>query len=492
MPIRTVCNVCGKRFAVKDEYAGKRVRCPECGDVVKVPRAPMPEAPTAERGEGKREIPVPPPPESIDDTGLALEFISDLGIKILYTRGIMTGYEICNEMRLPFRNVMDVVIRRWRDQMLIQARGKGTVRDDATYEFSLTEEGRAHALRQFEVSKYVGPCPVKIDDYITMMDLQTIRGVTVTEEDLHKAFGHLVIPAGFFGQVGPAINSGRSLFLYGPSGNGKSSLAEAIADMLGKPIYIPFSIAVGNEVITVYDDIAHQPIEEEAEVDIGFWRKTRGRHTPAYVKPRQGQDARWVLCRRPAVIVGGELTMAGLDLQYNPVTMFYEAPFQLKANGGVFVIDDLGRQQIRPQDLLNRWIVPLERRIDYLTFHTGRKFEIPFDEIIIFCTNLDPKDLVDEAFLRRIRYKILVGNPSLEQFAEIFERNCQDRGVEFNPEAIVYLYEEYYRKRGYSLRGCHPRDMVDQIVDIARFNGEKPALTKDLIDQAWKSYFVEL
>jgi hypothetical protein len=492
VPIKTTCGACGKQFAVKDEYGGKRVRCPGCGDVVKVSRPVQPAAPAPTGAGGKRDVPTPPAPESIEDVGLPLEFISDLGLKILYVHGVMNGYEIVEQIRLPYRNVVEHVIRRWRDQMLIQARSKGAVRDDATYEFTLTEDGRNYARSLFDVTSYCGPCPVKIDDYIAMMDVQTIRGVHVTDEDLQRAFAHLVLPPGFYSQIGPGINSGRSIFLYGPSGNGKSTVAEAIADMLGKPIYIPYAIAVGNEIITVYDDISHQPIEEQAEVEIGSWRKSRGRRGPIYVKPKQGQDARWVFCRRPAVIVGGELTMAGLDLQYNPVTKYYEAPFQLKANGGVFVIDDLGRQQIRPQDLLNRWIVPLERRIDYLTFHTGRKFEVPFDELIIFCTNLDPKDLVDEAFLRRIRYKVLLPNPSLEQFAEIFERDCNTRGIEFNPDAIVYLYEEFYRKRGYSLRGCHPRDILDQIIDIARFNGEEPVLTKDLVDQAWKSYFVEL
>lgn len=490
MPIKVQCESCNKKFAVKDEFAGKRVRCPDCREVVKIPGT----AGTAASGqfEGK-DIPAPPVPESIEDTGLPIEFISDLGLKILYTGGVMTGYEIVNEIKLPFRGVMEHVFRRWRDMMYVQAKSStSSVQDEATYQFIITDDGKSYVLRQLDLCQYVGPCPVTLEDYIAMMDMQTIKGVTVREEDCRRAFSGLVLADEFFAQIGPAINSGRSVFLYGPPGNGKSSIAECIADLLGKPVFVPYAMSVGTEIIKIYDDVAHQAIEDDEDEQVKFWSKKRGRRTPIPIRPKQGQDARWVLCRRPAVVVGGELTLHSLDLQYNPVSKYYEAPFQLKANGGVFVIDDLGRQLIRPQDLLNRWIVPLERRIDYLTFHTGRKFEIPFDELIVFSTNLDPKDLVDEAFLRRIRYKLLISNPSLKQYAEIFERVCRNRGIAFEPEMVEYIYQEYYRKRGYSLRNCHPRDIADQIIDIARFHGETPAMTKELIDQAWESYFVEL
>jgi len=283
--------------------------------------------------------------------------------------------------------------------------------------------------------------------------------------------------------LGPAVNSNTSVFLYGPPGDGKTSVSKAIGNLiLSQTIYIPYSLYVDGQVVKLYDALNHQvsPEDEVTTTGTGSLRSAMRR------------DPRWVRIRRPFITVGGELTLSGLDLVFDDVHKFYEAPFQVKANGGILLIDDFGRQLVRPRDLLNRWIVPLESRIDYLTLHTGRKIEVPFDVLVIFATNLPPRDLVDEAFLRRLRHKIEIGDPDFDAYREIFKRVAAQKGVTFSEEGLAYLYQEWYVKRNRKLRASHPRDLCDQLIDISRYLGTEANMTVEMIDRACMSYFVEL
>ena len=300
---------------------------------------------------------------------------------------------------------------------------------------------------------------------------------------MHQVLAHLVLNEPTFNKLGPAVNSGTSIFLYGPPGNGKTSVARAIGNLVqGQTMYIPFSIYVDGQVIKLYDSVNHQLVREDDTTTAGT----------GSIRTGVRRDPRWLRVRRPFIITGGELTMAGLDLVFDTTNKYYEAPFQVKASGGILLIDDFGRQLVRPRDLLNRWIVPLENRIDYMSLHTGRKIEVPFDVLVIFSTNLPPRDLVDEAFLRRLRHKIEIGDPSYEDYRELFRRVSSQKGVTYTDEGLAYLLQEHYIKRSRNLRASHPRDICDQIIDISRYLNIEPILNKELIDRAAASYFVDL
>ncbi len=308
-----------------------------------------------------------------------------------------------------------------------------------------------------------------------MRRLAAARGY-IDRERLKKGFSHLVIGDDVLEQLGPAVNAGKAVFLYGPPGNGKTVIAEGLGRTFGGDMYVPYALDIDGQIVTMFDPISHESLEDEPD----------GPSVVA-VAPR---DRRWVRISRPVVMVGGELTLDMLDLRFNPISRFHEAPIQLKANGGVFLVDDFGRQRIRPEDLLNRWIVPLESRWDYLTLHTGKKFQVPFDVLIVFATNLDPASLADEAFLRRIPYKIPIVDPTVEQFTRIFELNCRRRNLRFHQVMVAYLQRRHYGPYQRPLRACHPRDLLDQVTALCRYQGREPAITRELLDAACDSYFL--
>lgn len=419
-------------------------------------------------------------PESVAATGCTLGFLTDLTLKTIHLFGESTAQKICSEVRLPFTHVMDQVFDYLKREGLAMVTG-GQGFSEQSFRYVLTAKGAERAQEAVARSHYVGPAPVPLAVYNQVVRALTIDDVKVTPASIKASFAHLVLNDVTLGRVGPAINSGHSVFIYGPPGSGKSTIAEASSRLLTGHVLVPYAIDAGGHIIRVYDPQNHQAVPDDEPA------------AGALVTPPEGKwDQRWVRCRRPMVVTGGEMTLADLDLIYEETAKYYEAPLQVKANGGMLVIDDFGRQQVRPFDLLNRWMVPLERRVDFFTLHTGMKIEVTFDMLLVFSTNLAPKDLVDEAFLRRIRHKVYVGNPTSEQFRLVLQRVCEARGVQYTEHGCKYLIDEHYIKAGREMRGVHPRDLVEQLIDIARYNDQEPALSRELIDEACNSYFVEM
>lgn len=432
---------------------------------------------TIDRADGWQ----PPPVANVAATGLSHGFLADMALKIMYFRGQITGSDVAAELRLPFQNVIYPVLSFLKREQMCEVKGASGLAA-SSFEYVITSKGAERAREQLDRSAYIGPAPVSWNQYIASVKSQGTRKLRVNPRMMHQSLSHLILNERLINQIGPAVNSGKSMFLYGPPGNGKTTIAEGIGRMvLGNDMYIPYAIDVDGQIIKMYDEINHVAVEED---------ETTKRNAPLGASAEH--DGRWLRIKRPVIMVGGELTMAGLDLVYDVNNKYYEAPFQMKANGGMFLIDDFGRQQIRPRDLLNRWIVPMEKNIDFLALHTGRKIEVPFAVLLVFCTNLPPGDLVDEAFLRRIRHKIEVVSPSFDEYREIFKVMCDQRGIPFDEQAVRYLIQEHYIKKSRKVRGSHPRDIIDQIVDIGSYKGIEPRLTKELLDQAAGAYFVDL
>ncbi|MDX2160140.1 MAG: ATP-binding protein [bacterium] len=439
--------------------------------------APAPVRPNSGTGSLSGAVWTPPPLTSLDDTGLNLLNVADLVLKVLYFGGYMAGHQIADIVKLPFTNVLDTVMDFLKREKFVEVRGSGGV-GEAGYQYLISGKGADKAREALERSQYAGAAPITLQQYIRAMREQNREKLLVHEDQLKHVMKDLVISEEMLGRIGPAVNSGKSVFLYGPPGNGKTTVAETVGRMiLGGTIWIPYAVDVDGQAIRIFDNVNHELADGEEVRRLGTG-----------VIP----DPRWVRIKRPMIMVGGELTLAGLDLVYDDVNKYYEAPFQMKANGGMFLIDDFGRQQVRPRDLLNRWIVPLEKGADFLTLATGRKIEVPFNVLIVFSTNLDPRDLVDEAFLRRIRHKIEITDPTYEQYREIFKRVCNAKGIKYDEQALAYLLKEWYINMERNLRSVHPRDIISQLLDIATYLNKPPLLTKEMIDKAAASYFVKL
>ena len=426
----------------------------------------------------------PAPISRLEDTGLPQIYLADLALKILYNSGYLTGFRIAELMALPFTGIVEDILEFLKREKLVEVKGAGGFGEGA-YQYAITGAGIVKAREAMARNEYAGPAPVPLALYNTAIRRQAAARVSVTQRVLRQALAHLVMGEKTLSRIGPAANSGNSLFLYGAPGNGKTTIARAIGNMvLGEDMYIPYAVDVEGQVIKVFDSVTHEIVRDD-DASMPGAPGTGGLRG-------NKRDPRWVLIRRPFIVVGGELTLAGLDLQFDDVNKFYEAPFQMKANGGMFLIDDFGRQQVRPRDLLNRWIVPLENRLDFLSLHNGRKIEIPFEVLVVFSTNLPPRDLVDEAFLRRIRHKIEIIDPTYEEYKEIFKRMAQIKKVPFDEKGLAYLLQEWYIKRNRKLRSNHPRDILEQMIDIANYLNVEPNMSKELLDRACESYFVEL
>jgi hypothetical protein len=414
--------------------------------------------------------PAPQVPQTVEDTGLDFSFIADLVMKHVLFMGEFGLNDIAERVKLP-QNILDPVLESLRGEQFLRVRG-AQLYSRQSFRFIITEQGINRANSLLDVCRYVGPAPVTLEDYRAMVDFQTVKNVMVRQEEIVKAFSGLVVGEPLLRRLGPALSSGKEIFLYGPPGNGKTTIAETIGSLFSDTIFMPYALLVRGEIINVYDPVSHVTATPPDQAE-----------TP---------DLRWLAVHRPVVMAGGELTLRTLDLDFNTITKFYEAPLQMKANNGLLIIDDFGRQQVDPQLLLNRWMVPLDRRIDFLTLHTGMKFSIPFDTLIVFSTNLEPAQLADEAFLRRIRYKIRIDYPTEDAFERIFRLVCEQNGIGFCEEAYEDLMENYYRRLGVRFNACHPRDLIELILEEASYHGHPPELTPEALAFAWENYFVKI
>ena len=439
-----------------------------------------------EQEEDPRQAPSVPQPQTIEETGLDFGLLLDLCIKTMYYVGRPRARVISSQLGLTFHIVQEILTFLKREQLceVVGSAGLG----EQNYQYTLTAKGAEKAEEVLTRGRYVGPAPVPFQKYLELLERQSVKRFAVTREDVERVLSNLVLSERTLRSVGPAVNSGKAILLYGGSGNGKSTMARAIGDMLDGEVLVPYAIEINGQIIKVFDARTHQEIESSLPLE----RRSDedGNALPNGLERRR--DRRWALIRRPVVMAGGELTLRDLELRFDPVSKLYAAPLQVKANGGVLVIDDFGRQLVQPRELLNRWIVPMDKGADHLTLQTGESIEVPFDVLLVFSTNLPPAQLGDEAFFRRIQHKIEIPNPSREEFLQILERVCRERDIPFSEEGASYLMEHHYAATGRLLRGCHPRDLMELVGDIARYRDRVPALDPDLIDLACESYFVDL
>jgi len=406
----------------------------------------------------------PPLPEEITDTGISEQFLCDLALKHVAMLPEPTTVAVSERINLPRTLTEDLLQQLYREK-LIEVKMQSAI---GSTRYAMLDHGWDRLARLLSISGYVGPAPVSLRDYSHMMKLQSIPSNTADMETVRQAFHDLVLPESLLQTLGCVINSRRSLFLTGLPGTGKTAVAERINGALAGGIWIPYAVEIDGQIIRVFDGHCHEPMpKEDTPID---------------------HDHRWVLIHRPLVVVGGELTLENADLTWSEAAKFYEAPFQMKSNGGTLVIDDFGRQRVAPQDLLNRWIVPLERRVDYLALHTGKKIEVPFEQLVVFSTNLDEKDLADQAFLRRMGYRARVEPPTPAAYTAIFKQQADRRGIAVEQPVLDHILTKY-RVEHRQMKGCEPRDILDRATDICRFEGKNTQLTPHIVDIAWRNYF---
>jgi predicted ATPase with chaperone activity len=418
---------------------------------------------------------VPPIPETIEQTGLPQNMLEQLILKLLFARGDTLGRDLSEAMGVKFSLIEGFIAFLKRQHMILAKSSLGM--GDSTSVFALTEAGREQARSAQENNHYVGPAPVPLHQYTNFVRKQQRKEGWLTPEALAHAYRRMVVTDRILSQIGPAVSSGNSFLIYGQPGNGKTFLAEALGNVDDACIYVPYAIESQGSIIQVFDPVYHQPMEDAED-----------RSTLTY---ESQFDRRWIKCRRPFIVTGGELTLEMLDLNYNPTSKIYDAPYQVKANNGIYLIDDFGRQQCTPAEILNRWIVPMERRIDYLKFRTGAKMTVPFEAFLIFSSNLKPEQLGDEAFLRRIRYKMLLRSPEAQEFTDIFRNYCESRGLPYENGLIERFIDKHYAKTGKPFRRCHPRDVLNHAIDMIQFERLPHKLTDELVDHAFESCFLQ-
>ncbi len=414
-------------------------------------------------------------PSQIEDLKIPQSIVLDIIFRLLFNEGNVALARFVEVLKISNRIIDDILAWMQKEHLVEVAKAIGDL-GRLGYVYTLTEAGEERARGAFERSQYIGPVPVSIPDYNQGIELQTQQRRRVQAAQVKEALKGLILPEDFHRRIGPAINSGRSLFLYGPPGNGKTTVAQAISELISgtDPIWLPYAITAGGHIIQIHDRLIHRQVKTDTKRTSDFGRV----------------DGRWALFRRPTVMVGGELKMDALDLRYDAIAKIYEAPLQLKANGGMFLIDDFGRQQVRPGDLLNRWIVPLENQVDFLRLVSGQTILVPFKLLLVFSTNLDPYELMDDAFLRRIQIKVELSSPDEKMFAQIFLLECKNHNIPFNKEAFVYLLNKWYKQSNRMMQAVHPRDLLRTIKAICDYEGIQAQMTPELLDEACKSYFV--
>ncbi|ETW13145.1 hypothetical protein ATO8_08036 [Roseivivax marinus] len=420
----------------------------------------------------------PPPPKRLEEMQLSTVLMRDIILKTLFRKNVNTVRDLSEAVCLPVPITQELVDLA-RSQLLLEAMGTMSASQaGGEMGYQLTDSGRARAADALAQSEYYGAMPVPLPVYREQVARQSIRNLQITRDQLTEAMGHLILPPTLLGNLGPAVGSGRSILMYGPPGNGKSSISNGIRDAMGDKIYVPRALEYAGQVITMYDPIVHSAAEGQEE------DRTQLRRRITY-------DTRYVLCQRPTVITGGELSLDMLDLVYNPTARTYQAPLQLKSTGGIFIVDDLGRQAEPPQKLVNRWIVPLEESKDILALQSGEKFEVPFDTLVIFSTNFHPNEIFDQAALRRIFFKIKIDGPDQENFLKIFALVARKKKMQLCEKSLVHLLKSKYPQIDNVYANYQPVFLIDQMIAVCDFEGLPYKMTPELVDRAWANMFVK-